>query len=460
MMIHSSYSKLRLWGRNLVAWRLRHVTERTMLFIMAIITGVAAGSGAWLLKSVVAAISSWLTHNFRDHHVNWWLLAIPLAGILLTYIFTRYILRTPVEHGDAIMISDLHKGEYKLKKRYMFGSLIASSLTLGFGGSAGGEGPIAFTGAAIGSNLARVLRVTPHSMKIMIGIGSAAGIAGIFKAPIGGALFCIEVVGMSMTTFEIIPLFLACVISAMTCHVLSGFSLDMEFLNLATLDSRLLPLMIILGIICGLYSIYYAGMCHTTDTTLKHISNPWLRCLASGSTLGILIFLFPMLYGEGYAAMARLLAGDSHTIVADSIFSLPGTSPFTPLLVAAGILLTKSFAKSSTTSGGGVAGDFAPTLFAGCLLGYLFAGAANLLLGTELPVAIFAFVGMAGVMAGAIKAPLMAMFIVSEMSAAYILFLPITIVALTSFCVVKLLDNIRSDRMAPSSRTLVMNLKK
>lgn len=454
----STRSKLHQVCRNLIAWRLRHIGETQLLFFIAIITGIGAGAGAWLLKTIVAAISGWLTGNFRDHHMNWWLLAIPVAGIFLTYIFTRFILRANVEHGVGIMMRNLRDGNYKLKRRYMFGSLIASSLTLGFGGSAGGEGPIAFTGAALGSNIARALRVSPDTMKIMIGIGSAAGIAGIFKAPVGGAMFCIEVVGMSMTALQIIPLFMACVMAAMTCHALSGFRLDMDFLNLAPLDSSLLPVLILLGIVCGFYSIYYASMCHATDQTLTRIHNPWIRCLAAGSTLGLLIFLFPMLYGEGYAAMAKLLGGETHTIVADSVFSLPGTSPWTPLLVAAGILITKSFAKSSATSGGGVAGDFAPTLFAGCLLGFLFASTSNLLLGTEFPVSIFAFVAMAGVMAGAIKAPLMAMFIVSEMSAAYVLFLPITIVALTSFGVVKILDSIRADHRAPSSRTIVLNL--
>ena len=457
-MGHKPTGRLRQRLRDITAWRLRHVSDDKLLLAMSITAGIIIGAAAWLLKRSVGAISLTITRHFRDSDANWWLLGIPLAGILLTYCFTRFILRADIEHGVGIMMRNLKQGVSVMKRRLMVGSLIASSLTLGFGGSAGGEGPIAFTGAAIGSNMARWLRVSPATIRLMIGIGSAAGIAGIFKAPLGGALFAFEVVGMSMNAVQTVSLILACVLSAMTCHALSGFTLDMAFGNLAPLPYDHLPAVIVLGIFCGLYSLYYSSVCHASDDFYAGIANPWLRCLVSGLVLSVAIFIFPILYGEGYTAMARLLDGNPRVLVADSFFAMPGTTPWTPMLVAIGILLTKGFAKSAATSGGGVAGDFAPSLFAGCITGFLFASGSNLLLGTELPVSIMAFLGMAGVMAGAIEAPLMAMFIVSEMSGAYILFLPITITALTSYSTVWLLNRLRADRLAPTSRGIVLNL--
>ncbi|MDE7449925.1 MAG: chloride channel protein [Paramuribaculum sp.] len=423
-----------------LSWRSRKVNDQAFLFTLAFLTGVVSGAFAALLKVVIRHISLFWTSGMHIHGVNIPLLAIPVVGILLTGIYQRYVIHANLTHGSRRLSADLAAGNYSLPSYLTYAPMVASSLTLGFGGSAGSEGPIAYTGAAVGSNIGKLFRVSPRMMMIMVGCGAGAGIAGIFKAPMGGALFTLEVLKMQLTTMSVMALILACVTSAMTAYVLSGYTVDLSYVQMHQFDASVAPWIVGLGIVCGLYSVYYSYIMALMDCTYGRIRNPWIKNGLSGLVLAVLLFIFPAMYGEGYGMMGHLLNGDLHAMINCSAFSRIATDGWPIVLVAGGIVLTKCFAASASNCGGGVAGDFAPTLFAGCILGFFFASSVNLIFGLDLPVSGFAFMGMAGVMSGAIRAPFMALFLTVEMTNGFILFLPLLVVAAISYGVVRLFN--------------------
>lgn len=421
-----------------MAWRRAHVSDQAFFFILAVVTGLLCGAAAALLKAVIRYISTDITATFSHTLPNYSLLLIPVAGIVLTGIYQRYILRHNIEHGVRQLQDALANSRYRLPRYLVYAPMIASSLTLGFGGSAGSEGPIATTGAAIGNNIGRLFRLDNRLLMVMIGCGAGAGIAGIFKAPIGGMLFTLEVLKMELTTVSVMALLLACITAAMTAYVLSGYTVDLSYLQMDQFDPSVIPWILLLGVVTGLYSLYYSDVMSMMGRLYDRMANPWIRNLGSGVILAVLLFAFPAMYGEGYGTMGHLLNGDVAALTACGPFSRYAADGWPLLLVVAGIVFTKAFAASSSNSGGGVAGDFAPTLFAGCMVGFLFASVMNAWFHLDLPVSGFAFMGMAGVMAGAIRAPLMALFLTAEMTDGFILFLPLMVVSAISFGIVKI----------------------
>lgn len=423
---------------RLAVLRRRYISDKPFMFVLAAVVGVLAGTGAFILKHLIGYLSGWLTSGLRPEGANWLLLLLPVCGIMLTGIFCRYVLHKNLAHGVRQLMADLKNKDYRLSPRLTFTPMLASTLTLGFGGSAGSEGPIAYTGAAIGSNMARMFRLSPQMMMIMIGCGAGAGIAGIFKAPLGGALFTLEVLRMELTTMSVLVLLVCTITAAMTAFVLGGCTMDIPVGNIAAFDTSLIPCVILLGVFCGFYSLYYSYIMKMVERWLTKIRNPWVLNIAGGLILGGAVFVFPALYGEGYGVVGKVLNGDFAPVAADGMFSWGITDVRLLLLVVAGTLVVKCFATSATNSGGGVSGDFAPTLFAGCMAGFLFASLMNYVFGMMLPVEQFALFGMAGVMAGAIRAPLMALVLTSEMAAAFDYFLPLMMVSAISFGVVRL----------------------
>lgn len=419
----------------------QHLGTLTLIFI-AILTGFSTGLTAHLLKFGIATLSSILTSAFNPAKMNLWLILLPLAGIIFTGIFQRYIIRRPIYNGEDRLCDDFLQNRCYLPVSLTYTPLLASIITLGFGGSSGSEGPVAYSGAALGSNIAAWFRLPPHHVKTLMAIGAGAAIAAIFKAPIGGVLFTIELHKLTMSSRSVVGLVAACVTSALTAYVLSGDTFDTTFPSPSSLSLNLIPLLLLAGVFCGLYSSYYSAIIKKVKQLCYAIRNPWLRNLGAGLSIGLLIFLFPSLYGEGYGIVGQLLEGDWSALASGSCFTLAehlwNINPtLLPLLISLGIILAKAFATSATNSGGGVAGDFAPTLMAGSVAGFLFASILNNFCGMNLPVADFVFFAMAGVMAGAIKAPLMSIFIVTEMATnGYGLILPVTIVAITSYAVV------------------------
>ncbi|MDE6371238.1 MAG: chloride channel protein, partial [Duncaniella sp.] len=398
-------------------WRLGSLPPSVSLYVLATMVGLIAGTGAFILKSTIKWMSMMLIPHFNPHSGNWALLIIPLIGIILTVVFQRFGLKKNISHGLDKIEDMVKQGHYNISPTFTYGPIMASTLTLGFGGSAGAEGPIASVGAAAASQLGRWVGLPPRLMMIIIGCGAGAGIAGIFKAPVGGIMFTLEVMGMSLTTVSVLALTIACVVGGMTSYGLTGFTLDVPLTHPQYYDPHMSGWIIVLGVLCGLYSIYYSALNTWMLKLFALVRSRWLLAILSGTILSVLVFLFPSLYGEGYGAVAKMIDGDFTAITNYSIWSNHGMPSVTTVIIASGcIALVKSIANTSTNSGGGVAGDFAPTLFAGCMAGFFFGGVLNHLFSLSLPLGNCALISMAGCMAGIVRAPLMAMFIVIEMT--------------------------------------------
>ncbi|MCM1348790.1 MAG: chloride channel protein [Firmicutes bacterium] len=419
-------------------WHKFHIGEHAFLFIVSSLVGVCTGVMAWLLKSAINHLSAWFTATVKAQGPDWWLLLLPVTGVLIVVALRQYFFPGPIGHGVRVISRMIKKRETDLPAQVSYSPLICTALTLGFGGSAGAEGPIAFSGAALASTVSRRLGITGRSAMIMLGCGAGAGIAAIFKAPIGGALFTLEVLRLGMGSFGVMVLFVTTLIAALTATLLGGFSLDMVMSQTASYDPHILPWALLLGLFCGVYSIYYSYIMKLVEHWLEIMKNRWVRGAVSGVLVGCFLVLFPSLYGEGYPVMGHLLNGDFNALTFGTFLDHLTLSPKLVLLVATCVMLVKCFVTSLSYNGGGVTGEFAPTLFAGCFAGYVFAASCNLWLGTHLPVSQFVLLGMAGVMSGAIRAPLMAMFIVVEMSSAFTLLLPLAFTASLSFGVVRL----------------------
>lgn len=418
-------------------WQIGHIPPSISLILLAALVGFAAGFLAFVLKTIIKWLSTFLVGHVHPDDVNFGLLVLPVIGILLAVTFQKWIIGRNLEHGTEKVETAVKNKHYKLPFSDTYGPMIASTFTLGFGGSAGAEGPIATAGAAIASNLGQKFRLPPGLLRILVACGAGAGIAGIFKAPIGGVMFTLEVMGMELTTLPVIALVIACVIGGMTSYGFTGFTLDVPLTHAQHFDPSMSGWVIILGIFCGLYSLYYSWIATYMRRLFERVGSIWLRGLASGAVVAILVFLFPALYGEGYGVMALLIDGDTHAIVSNSFFDNGGAPSLSMLLIfCGGMALVKSAAATSSNSGGGVAGDFAPTLFAGCMAGYFFATGLNSLFGLTIPAENFALIGMAGAMAGIIRAPLMAMFIVIETTGYYGMMFPVVLATAFSYATV------------------------
>ncbi len=412
-------------------------SDKFRIITMAVIIGIIVGLGAAFLKWSVPFVIKLIDPDLGDGP-HWNLLWLPIVGILLTGIYQRYILRDHISHGIDRLVVDLSEKKYYLSYKLTYAPLIASSITLGFGGSAGSEGPIAYAGAAVGSNVGRICGVSTDTVYLLIAIGAGAGIAGIFKAPVGGAIFTLEVLGMAMTTVSVIALFAATIASALTVFAFTGFTLDLPWTANINFDPAIMLWTIGLGVFCGLYSIYYSHVMMKMRKVYKSISNPWLMNLASGAVLALMLFLFPSLYSEGYGVIGKVINLDWNAPAVGSIFGGLSLGMWTLPVILFGIMLAKCFACSAANSGGGVAGDFAPTLFAGAIVGLFFALSANNLFEISLKPQVFAFIGMAGVMAGVIRAPLLALFLTMEMCNAFDYIFPLVAVTMISYGMVML----------------------
>ena len=401
--------------------------------------GLAIGVAAHLLKTLVRWISLLCTSGFHAEGGNVALLWVPVVGIAVTGLLVRYVFRRPLEQSTDQLRADMRAGRADLPSPLIYEPIAAASVTLGFGGSAGSEGPIAYAGAAIGSNLGRLFGLTPRPLMLMMTCGAGAGIAAIFKSPIGGMLFTLEVLGMTLTTPGVMMLLSMCVTASLTAFTLSGYTPDMALPHPVDFTSADLLPTLLLGVVCGLYSAYYKATGTMTRRMLHRIGRPWMQWIVSGSMVGVALYIFPALYGEGYTLMSRVAGGDVGAVLS----GMPLAIDRNVMWAIIGILLAKGIACFASNSGGGVAGDFAPTLFAGCMLGALFAlGGTAIGLG-NFPVANCALTGMAGVMAGAVGAPWMAIFITVEMTASYSMLLPASLCALISHTIAHRLVHFR-----------------
>lgn len=425
---------------RLVMWRERHIKERTFVIFLALVVGVLCGSAALLLKTLIHFFSDIVTSHINITEGNYLYIIYPVVGIILASLYVRYIVKDNISHGVTRVLHSISQNKSRLKRHNIYSSIMASSVTIGFGGSVGAEGPIVYTGAAIGSNLGQVFRLSPRILMILVGCGAAAGIAGIFKAPIAGMLFTIEVLMLDLTTVSIMPLLIASITSATMAYVFTGYDFEFFFVQSESFVTTRIPFVILLGIFCGMSSLYFTRVMNMMENVFKKIGTPWKKTLVGGLILSGLIFLFPPLFGEGYSSIIDLLGGDPSSIANGSIFYGDKDDVWFITIFIGLIILTKVFATSATNGGGGVGGTFAPSLYVGCMSGFFFAFLLNHLFGLDLSIKNFALMGMAGVMSGVMHAPLMAIFLTAELTGGYDLFLPLLIVSTISYGTIKLFE--------------------
>lgn len=417
----------------LLRWRERHISEKKFVVFLALLVGIFGGLAAVLLKWLIHTISNLLNAGDILTGANYTFFIYPVAGILLASLYVRYVVRDNISHGVTRVLYAISQNKSRLKRHNIYSSIVASSVTIGFGGSVGAEGPIVYTGAAIGSNLGQLFRMSPRVLMILVGCGAAAGIAGIFKAPIAGMLFTLEILMLDLTAVNVMPLLIASIAAATIAYSFNGLDFEFFFVQSEPFVLSRIPWVFILGLFCSLVSIYFTRVMNMMETMFKRLKHPWLRFAVGGTILATLVFLFPPLYGEGYESIVQLLGGDPSTIVERSLFYPGRGDVWTILIFIVAIILFKAFATSATNGAGGVGGTFAPSLYVGCLAGFFFAFLLNTFFGLGLPCKNFALMGMAGVMAGVMHAPLMAMFLTAELTGGYHLFLPLLIVSAISY---------------------------
>lgn len=426
-----------LWMK-FVIWREHHIKEKTFLVFLSLIVGVICGAAAQLLKYLIHIIGSTLTSQMNMTTANYLYLVYPLVGITITILFVKYIVKDNISHGVTKVLYAISRRKSRLKKKNMYASLVASSITIGFGGSVGAEGPIVYTGAAIGSNIGQAFRLTPKVLMILVGCGAAAGIAGIFRAPIAGMLFTLEVLMIDLTGLTVMPLLLSSIAGATVAYILEGYNAEFFFSQSEPFMTSRIPWTILLGIVCGLVSLYFTQVMFMMESMFKRIRMKWIKCLIGGVIIAGLVFLFPPLYGEGYGAINSLLEGNVSEVVNGTFFYVDRNNVWALILFIAAVLFMKAFATSATNGAGGVGGTFAPSLFVGALTGFLFAYLINNLdIGLTLSQKNFTLMGMAGVMSGVMHAPLMAIFLTAEMTGGYDLFLPLLIVSALSYITIQ-----------------------
>lgn len=424
-------------------WREEHISEKTFILILAFTVGFFAAVAAFILHELINQIVILLTGSFNQDEANWLYLVYPVIGIFLTSLFVRYVVKDNISHGITRILYAISSKQSRLRGHNCWSSVFASAITIGFGGSVGAEAPIVLTGSAIGSNLGKLFRMDNKTLLLLVGCGAAGAIAGIFKAPIAGLVFTLEVLMIDLTMASLLPVLVSCVTATCFTYIFRGSTSMFTFELESTWIVERVPASILLGVFCGLVSLYFIRtmtMCENIFGKFK--DQPYIKLLIGGSMLSLLIFLFPSLYGEGYHDINLLLNGktdaDFNEILDNSLFS--GHSEL--LLVYLGlVLMTKVFATSATNGGGGCGGTFAPSLFIGCFGGFLFARLWNVYeIGIYLPEKNFALLGMAGVMSGVMHAPLTGIFLIAEITGGYDLFMPLMIVSVSAYLTIMVFE--------------------
>lgn len=432
---HNRFTEL--WFK-FVSWRERHIKERQFLIVLALIVGIICGFAAQLLKYLIHLIAGLLTAHMSETTANWLYLVYPVVGILIVTLFVRYVVKDNISHGVTRVLYAISRRKSRLKRHNMYASLVSSSITIGFGGSVGAEGPIVFTGAAIGSNIGQAFRLSPKVLMLLVGCGASAGIAGIFRAPIAGMLFTLEVLMIDMTSATVMPLLISSIAGATVAYLLEGYNAEFFFSQSEPFLTSKIPYTILLGIFTGFVSLYFTRTMMAMEGMFRKLRRRWIKILTGGAILAGLIYVFPPLYGEGYEAINNLLEGNTASILDGTFFYFDRDNIWFIALFIALIVLTKAFATSATNGAGGVGGTFAPSLFVGAMSGFLFAYVLNNLeLGIEISNKNFALMGMAGVMSGVMHAPLMGIFLTAEMTGGYNLFLPLLIVSTLSYMTIR-----------------------
>ena len=431
------------WLQRLHDWRVANVSDKMFLLILAFMVGLLSAVAAYILHGLINTVVSLLTGRFARDSYNWLYLVYPVVGIYLTSLFVRYVVRDNISHGITRILYAISSNRSRLKAHNTWSSVIASAITIGFGGSVGAEAPIVLTGSAIGSNLGQLFKLDNKTLMTLVGCGAAGAIAGIFKAPIAGLVFTLEVLMIDLTMASLLPILVSCVTATCFTYVFSGNAVLFSFHLDSDWTVQRVPASILLGITCGLVSLYFIRIMNACEDMFARFKDrPYVKLLIGGAILSTLIFLFPSLYGEGYQSINLLLNGkteaDWNQILSGSLFY--GHSEYIILYLAL-VLFTKVFATSATNGGGGCGGTFAPSLFIGCFTGFLFARVWNIhQIGVYVPEKNFALLGMAGVMSGVMHAPLTGIFLIAEITSGYNLFMPLMIVSVSAYLTINIFE--------------------
>lgn len=440
-------------------WRLTHLTNRQMATILAFFIGIFASVAAYVLHFIIRQIQHLLTAGFDATTYNWLYLLFPVIGIYITSLFVRYVVKDNISHGITQVLYAISTKQSRLKAHNCWTSVISSAITIGFGGSVGAEAPIVLTGSAIGSNLGQLFKMDNKTLMLLVGCGASAAIAGIFKAPIAGLVFTLEVLMVDLSMAALLPILTSTVTATVFTYIFVGNRSLFDF----TLDSAWnidrIPASILLGLFCGMVSLYFIRMMSKCEGLFEQLKDyPFAKLFLGAILLSSLIFFFPSLYGEGYNSLNILLNGNTETdwnaVMNNSLFA--GSSGLLVIYIAL-VLLTKIFATSATNGAGGVGGTFAPSLFVGGFGGFLFARVWNMnQVGTYIPEKNFTLLGMAGVMAGVMHAPLTGVFLIAELTGGYSLFLPLIMVSIVSVMVISIFEphSIYAMRLARQGRLL------
>lgn len=414
-------------------WIIRNLKHRQLLLILSFIIGLLGGLAAIVLKNTVYYTNEFLTGRLVLETGNILYLAFPVLGISLAVLFTRYVIKDQISHGVSKVLHSISRKDSVLAPHNSFSSMVASTMTVGFGGSVGLEAPIVLTGSSIGSNLGRFLRLNYKSVTLLMACGATGAIAGIFKSPIAAMIFSLEVLMLDLTMWSIIPLLISAVTGATIATLLLGPAVVFYFTIPEPFFVNDLPWYILLGVLCGLVSVYFTWGSLKVEGRLQKVNSPWHRVVYGGILLGILIFLFPPLYGEGYHTLRALLGGVATEVAQGSLIEglLDNYWVFIGFLVL--ILFFKVIAMAVTTGSGGVGGIFAPSLYVGGVAGFITASLLNNFTFINVSERNFALVGMAGVMAGVMHAPLTAIFLIAEITGGYELFIPLIVTATISY---------------------------
>ncbi|MDL2228145.1 chloride channel protein [Odoribacter sp. OttesenSCG-928-L07] len=418
---------------------LNSLSERQRLIVLAVVVGFSSGLAAVVLKLSIEGIKHLLTNWINTSTASLWYLLLPGIGMFLAMLFVKYIAKEDISHGITKILYSISRKESKLSSKAIWTPLVASAVTIGFGGSVGAEAPIVHSGAAIGSTIAQKLNLNYKHITLLLACGAAGSLAGIFKAPLAGIVFTIEILMFDLTLASIVPLLVSTVTAILIPYFLLGQTV--AFANAATpfnLDN--IPYYIILGLICGIMSFYFIRATLSIEGKVKKIKNPYMRLIVCALGIGVLVFLFPPLYGEGYSSLSMLLNNEVDSVFDGSIYgSISHNNVFVLLFFMAAMFL-KVVSMSFTNAGGGVGGTFGPTLFVGGICGFLVARAINLTNFILLPEANFALVGMGGLMAGVMHAPLTAIFLIAEITGGYDLLMPLMITSAISYMLITRLE--------------------
>ena len=405
--------------------------------ILAVLVGLCAGIGAFIFNTLLHAITQSLTSWTPDETPLWFTLVTPGIGIILATLFVKYIVKDGISEGVTRVLYAMSRTNSRIKGHNTWTSVVGGAVTIGFGGSVGPEAPIVLTGAAIGSNIGKLARLNYKNITLLLCCGAGAAVAAVFKAPITGVVFVLEILMLEITSKSIIPLLLASMTATITSLVFHGFSpiIAVSLTRGDMFQVEQVPLFIILGCFCGLMAFYFTSVNSKVGGFYKGVSKQWRKWLYAGITLGVLIFIFPPLYGEGHDSFGALMTGNTTTLFNHTLFHSWSSTDWFLIIYLIAVMLFKVIAMATTNAAGGVGGTFAPSLFVGAFAGATIAVVCQAVFGWDVSITSFTLAGMAGVMSGVMKAPLTAIFLIAELSNGYGLFIPLMIVSCISFAV-------------------------